>query len=289
MRDHSLWREITATQVVNNVVQGGGSTFVFRLTAETGASASDIARAYSVTREVFQMRVLWEEIEALDNLVDAETQIAMLLAGRKLLERGTRWLLRNRRRPLAIADTVGYFAPGATALYRSLPRLLAPGDAEPLAEGTDELREAGVPEEIAAHVASLGTLFSAFDIVEVASETGLDVEPVAAVHFCVGSKLELHWIRDRIVELPRGDRWGALARAALRDDLYSLHRTLTSEVLQDGVAADEVAERVAAWVDGNPAAERYLATLADVRLGRLYDLTTLPVVVREVRNLIGAP
>ncbi|MEA2470681.1 MAG: hypothetical protein QOE38_1680, partial [Thermoleophilaceae bacterium] len=28
------------------------------------------------------------------------------------------------------------------------------------------------------------------------------------------------------------------------------------------------------------------ATLADVRVGRTFDLTTLPVVVREVRHLI---
>jgi glutamate dehydrogenase len=289
MREHRLWREITATQVVNNVVQGGGSTFVFRLHEETGAAASDIARAYSVAREVFQMRAHWEAIEGLDNRVDAETQARMLLAGRKLLERATRWLLRNRARPLAISDTVEYFAPGAAALYGSLPRLLAPADAEPLAARADELREAGVPVELASHVASLETMFSAFDIVEVARETGLDVEPVAAVHFCLGNELQIHWIRDRIVDLPRGDRWGALARAALRDDLYALHRTLTSEVLRSGVDGDDAEAQVKAWVANNPGAERYLATLADVRLGRQFDLTTLPVVVREVRNLEQAP
>ena len=29
--------------------------------------------------------------------------------------------------------------------------------------------------------------------------------------------------------------------------------------------------------------------MADVRLGRSFDLTTLPVIVREVRNLLQAP
>ena len=105
------------------------------------------------------------------------------------------------------------------------------------------------------------------------------MERVAAVYFQLGARLELHWLRDRIVALPRHDRWSARARAALRDDLYSLHRELTAEVLRSGV---EVAE----WVASNPASERYLATLADVRLGRSFDLTTLPVVVREVRELL---
>jgi len=287
MREHRLWREITATKVVNNIVHGGGSTFTFRLCEETGATASDIARCYSAAREVFRMREQWAEIEKLDNRVSAQTQSEMLLAGRRLLERGTRWLLRNRRRPLPIAETVEYFAPGAATLYDSVARLLAPVDAKPLAARADELREAGVPMDLSTRVAGLATMSSTFDIVEVSHETGLDVEAVAAVHFYLGSELQLHWVRDQIVALPRSDRWAALARAALRDDLSSLHRTLTSDVLEDGDADADVHELVDVWIAANPASERYIATLADVRLGRVYDLKTLPVVIREVRNLSG--
>ena len=34
---------------------------------------------------------------------------------------------------------------------------------------------------------------------------------------------------------------------------------------------------------------RALQTLGDIRSGQSYDLTTLPVAVREMRNLIGQP
>jgi glutamate dehydrogenase len=292
MRDHRLRREIAATQVVNNMLHGAGTTFVFRLSEETGAVAPDIARAYTVAREVFQMRSQWAELEALDNQVAAATQLEMLLEGRRVVERGTRWLLRNRRMPLDIAKTVRHFAPGAAVLYESMPKLLGPADAEPLARRTDELNEAGVPPELAARIASLPTMFAALDIVEVAHETQLDVAEVAEVHFRLGGRLELHWLRDRVLALPRHDRWSGLARAALRDDLNSLHRALTAEVLRSDAAGEGDADadaRVKAWIEANPGAERYLATLADVRLGRTFDLTTLPVAVREVRNLIQAP
>ena len=73
---------------------------------------------------------------------------------------------------------------------------------------------------------------------------------VAALHFRLGERLDLHWLRDRIVALPRDDRWRRMARAALRDDLYGLHRSLTAEVLRQ---PDRDAD---AWVDRNPAAER---------------------------------
>ena len=108
------------------------------------------------------------------------------------------------------------------------------------------------------------------------------------MHFRLGERLELHWLRDRIVALPRDDRWRALARAALRDDLYSLHRSLTAEVLREAEPGGSVAARVDAWVERNPASERCLQTLAEIRVGHVFDTTTLPVAVREVRNLLQA-
>jgi glutamate dehydrogenase len=213
----------------------------------------------------------------------------MLLAGRRLVERGSRWLLAHRARPLDIGSTVRFFGPGAAVLYDAVPRLLGPSDLEPLTVRSDELEQAGVPPTLALRVAMLATMFATFDIVEVAAESGLDVVEVAAVHFRVGERLELHWLRDRIVELPRDNRWRALARAALRDDLYGLHRELTAEVLRSSPSGATANEIVDTWVARNPAAERTLATLAEIRVGRVYDTTTLPVAVREVRNLIQAP
>ena len=287
MRAHRLFRQIVATQVVNNVLHGGGTTFAFRLHEETGAPASQIARAYACAREIFEMRPLWKEIETLDTRCDSSVQIALLLEGRRLVERASRWLLGNRPRQLDIASTVRHFRPGAMALYASITRLLAPEDAEPLARGADELRERGVPEDLATRVAALPIMFSALDIVTVADELGLDVERVAAVHFRLGNRLGLHWLRDQIVALPRDDRWRARARAALRDDLYALHRELTREVLRSAPAGIESDELVDTWIDANPASARMLQTLGDIRSGQSYDLTTLPVAVREVRNLIG--
>jgi len=285
MERHRLRREIIATKVVNNILHGGGTTFSFRLHEETGARYSDIARAYTVAREVFRMRPQWAEIEALDNEVDSETQTLMLLGGRRLIERGTRWLLRNRGRPLAIAPTVERYAARASELYESLPRLLAPADRETLVERAATLREKNVPLELASKVASLREMVAAFDVTDVADEFSLRFQDVAGVHFRLGADLQLHWLRDQILGLPRDDRWSALARSALRDDLYALHRTLTADVLREGATGDAEMQ-VQAWMADNPAAERCLETLADIRVGRTYDMTTLPVAVREVRNLI---
>ena len=167
-------------------------------------------------------------------------QIDLLLEGRRLVERASRWLLGNRPRQLDIASTVRHFRPGrdgavrvdhAAAAHRRTPSRW-PARA-------DELRERGVPEDLATRVAALPIMFAALDIVMVADESELDVERVAAAHFRLGNRLGLHWLRDRIVALPRDDRWRARARAALRDDLYAIHREITSEVLRSAPADAE--------------------------------------------------
>jgi glutamate dehydrogenase len=289
MRSHRLGRQIVAAQVVNNMLHGGGTTFAFRLHEETGAPASQIARAYACAREIFEMRPLWAEIEALDNRCSAEVQIDLLLEGRRLVERASRWLLGNRPRALDIASTVSHFRPGAMGLYASVTRLLSPEDAEPLARRADELRERGVPEDLATRVSALPIMFSALDIVTVADETEIEVERVGAVHFRLGSRLGLHWLRDRIVALPRDNRWRARARAALRDDIYAIHRVITTEMLRSDAPGTDPEQLVDAWIESNPASGRALQTLGDIRSGQSYDLTTLPVAVREMRNLIAQP
>jgi glutamate dehydrogenase len=286
MHEHRLRREIAATRVVNNVLHGGGTTFIFRLHEETGAPASDIARAYTVAREVFQMRPIWGEIEALDNHIPADVQVQMLLEGRRVIERAARWLLRNRRRPLDIAATVTHFAPGAAELYERLPDLLNPADAEPVLRQAQAYEQAGVPSELARRVAGLASMFSALDIVDIVDQSGAPLDRVATLHFELGSALHLHWLRDRIGELPRDDRWKARARAALRDDLHAIHRELTSAVLRDSGPERDPEHTVSAWLAANPAGERYMETLSDIRVGRTFDLTTLPVAVREARHLL---
>jgi glutamate dehydrogenase len=146
-----------------------------------------------------------------------------------------------------------------------------------------------VPGELARRVASLGALFSAVDVVEVANATGESVHDVAAVHFLLGHRLGLHWLRDRVAALPRDDRWKAMARAALRDDLFSLHGELTSDVLRESPGEGTAVERLDAWSEGNAAAvERCLGILGDIQAGGTHDLTTLAVALREVRTLIEA-
>ncbi len=287
MREHRLRREIIATVVANQLVDRAGTTFAFRLGEETGAPASLLARGYAVSREIFAMRRFWSEVESLDNEVEAGTQLEMLIEGRRLVERATRWLVRANPREIEIEARIDRYRECVELLADALPEVLDGADQEAFVGRVGELEEVGAPAKLAVTIAAMPHLVSVFDIVEVARTTGRSVEAVMRTYFIIGGAFVLTWLRDRITELPRANRWQALSRAALRDDLYSLHRALTQEVLAAGGRGADAEAAIEAWRQHNQAAvARALGILDDIKASRQYDTTTLPVALREVRNLV---
>jgi len=286
LRRHPLRRDIIATYITNSMVNRAGSTFAHRLSEETGASPPDIARAYTVAREVFDIRRLWKDLATLDVVVPAEVQTELMAEARKLIERSALWFLRNRRQPLDIATTVSHFAPGVASLAQELPKLLAPADSEALDRMAERFTAQGVPADLANRVASLDALFSGLNVIEVATTCGETVEAVAAVYFALGYRLDLHWLRDQITKLPSETHWQALAQGALRDDLYSEQRELTAEVLRPGLEDRDAEALIEAWVRENSASvARATALLDDLREAETLDIAMLSVALREIRNL----
>jgi glutamate dehydrogenase len=285
---HRLRRELIATIVANQLVDRAGMTFAFRLAEETGATAPQLARAYAVARDVFEMRGFWEAVEGLDNQIEAGTQLAMLIEARRLVERAARWVVRaGPRAGIDVTAMTDRFAPAAQVLAEAIPDVLRGLDREQFTERRAELEAGGVPADLARRVASMQSLLSVFDIVVDAGLTGADQAVVTDAYFGIGSRLGLDWLRDRILELPRTDRWQSLARAALRDDLYRLHRSLTREILLSAVEYNAQAP-IEDWLERNVSAvARADAVLDDVKASREYDTTTLPVVLRELRSLVA--
>jgi len=285
---HPLRREIVTTMVVNDMVNQAGTSFLFRMNEETGASVPDIGRAWLVAREVYNMPGFWARVEQLDGKVSVATQLSLLLEGRKLTERAVRWLLRNWRPPFDIQATIGLFADGVWAVGASLPTLLSGRDLVTFTERQEALVAREVPADLAEQVAAMVPAYSAFDIVNVAASTGSDVTETTGIYFNLGGRLQIARLRDQIVALPRDDRWNTMARGALRDDLYAVHAELVCDVLKE-TGAGTPEERLAEWADRNGEAVRRTAqTLTEIWETERSSLATLSVAVRAVRSLVAS-
>jgi len=92
----------------------------------------------------------------------------------------------------------------------------------------------------------------------------------------------------RITALPRGDRWSALARQALRSDLYQAIASLTSAVIESTDASTPSAKRIERWEEAKAeGVARARATLDEINAVEDPYLATLSVALRVLRNLIS--
>jgi len=283
---HELRREIVATAVANAVVNRAGISYLSRLSDETGADLPRLARAHVAARDVFGMVEVWTAIDALDLRVPAATQDSLFLLVRRMVERAARWLIRHGG-PLDLTATVSRYRDPVESLV-DRAQDLALGDALATFDATiGRLVVDGVPEALARRVAALEIATDALPIAAVAEASGAAIDDVARVHFALAARLRLGWLRARIAELPRGDRWQIEARAGLRDDVADLHRALTEAVLAATPGDTDASGRVEAWVAHNAdAAARAEGVLTDIETVGTYDLATLGAARRELRDLV---
>ncbi len=284
---HRLRREIVANRIANLITDRAGTTMVYRLSQETSAGSHEVAAAHMAAWHIFQLTELSAAVNSVDPPLPATTQLGIHLSARQLAERATRQLLRMRPYPFDAGLAIDELAMPVQEVVGHLPEYLVGADAAAYEQQLDELLRTGMPQTLAERVAAMIMSIAALDVVEVAAERGVDPAVVAGVHFEMADRLDLVWLRECILRLPRDSQWSSLARLTLRGDLYIDHRSLTAQAV--GTAVDSSApDLVTGWLDANrSAADHYLRTIAEIRAAGPADVTTLLVAAREVRNLIS--
>jgi glutamate dehydrogenase len=287
LASHPLRREIVTNAVVNSMVNRGGITFAFRASEETGATPEQVTRAFVVCREVFNLIGYVASIEELDNVVSTETQTALYLEFRRLLDRSVRWFLQNRPSTLDVAGEVERFSTVVAELSPQMATLLQGGERKRLDRRAKELEKLGAPTQIALRAASLLDQFSLLGVAEISVETGQDASEVAPVYFAISEQFGIDAMLTRVTKLPRDDRWDALARGALRDDLYAVLEALTKSVLDSSSAGSTPTDRITAWSEANAESlSRTRTALSGIERLENPGIAALSVALRTLRGVI---
>ena len=283
IKDHRLRREIIATAVTNSMINRTGAAFVGEVHQRTGLDAAEIARAYTVVREVFSLRDIWTSIEVLDNQAGTAMQILMLRETRRTIERMTEWFLRNTDHPIDMRAAIETYKPGVSTLKSNLDTVLSSFAKDDVAQRLDRFSEKGVPGKLALSVAQLKVLSSACDVVRLAAQADAPVVDVGRVYSTVGDRFGLDWLRSSANRIPSDNQWHRLALGAIIDDLWGLQSDITSRVLaREGHGTDSVA----GWSGRRgDTVERLDGLLGELRVLPQLDLAMLAVMNRELRNL----
>ena len=203
---------------------------------------------------------------------------------RILLEQAILWLLRYRPRPIDIAATVSEFRDAIDQLRRGFPRVLAASNRLVQKRRVRRYLNAEVPPAIANHVAELTGLARALDIVDVTGKGPFGIAQVATVYFDIGDRLALHWLSDRIRDLPADNHWHALARTTLRSDLHLTQRMISAIILNTQPGRGKAAVRQ--WVHQHHGdIERLAQMIGDLQKSSNPDFAMLSVAVSEAAQL----
>ncbi len=282
---HRLRPQIIATQVANDIVNTMGILFVERMVFSTGATVPTVARAYVTVREVFGLCALWQRMETIPE-INGDVQLDMLLALIRLVRRGTRWLIRNRRLNLDPAAEVARFREPLAELYRELPSILRGRIAEDYAARRQHLLESGTPVDLAAYVAAAEVLYPAIGIIDTATELGAPLRQVAEVHVALMLQLDLDLFIRQITDLKVESHWQALARESFRDDLEWQLRRLTAGAMRHLCADGDVDLCIARWSERHQTlVQRWRALMTEMQGSDTREFAVYSVAIRELLDL----
>ncbi len=284
---HRLRREIIATYITNNMLNRLRPTFVWQATEETGKPAGDVARAFTIIRESFDLKTIWADIESLDNKLPSAVQTEMMISVGLLLERAIRWLLRSGYETLAITDYVAEFRPRITTLEERLSETLPQAALTAVQARGAALIESGIPERLANRIAALDVMSSAMDIVRIARSDAMPIEEVARVYFCVGARFGLDRLRHAGGTITADTPWQKAAVSSVVDDLFNYQSAIASRVILESNGARGTTESVDEWLSQRArVVERVDQTMNDLRTTPVVDLAMLTVASRQLRLLV---
>jgi glutamate dehydrogenase len=131
-------------------------------------------------------------------------------------------------------------------------------------------------------------------VTEVAELAELDVPftergplETAELYYALSDHVNVDLIQDAVNGLERGNRWHALARLSLRDDLYASLRAITLDVLRQSDPDSPAEEKIAAWESANASRlNRARMTLDEIQGFGTLDLATLSVAARQIRSMV---
>ena len=282
---HRLKPEIVATQVANDMINNLGITAAHRLLETSGASLPDVARAYIVSRDVFQFERFQAYIASLDNEVPADFQHDLMSNMIRRVRRGTRWFLRNRRLGLDPAKEVATFEQGLLDIQEATAQMVRGTARDEWQQRREKLENYGVSEEWVSALSMPGNLFSGLSIMEAAMLTEQPLLDVAEIYYYLLDDLSLNWFATQISEVRVETHWQAIARETHIDDLDAHLRTLTCNLaaMRRGRPVDEL---VAAWSDQHSRmVRRWRATVNEVQAASVTDYAMFSVASRELFDL----
>ena len=286
LRAHRLRREIATGQLVNQMIDLMGSTFLHRVVRDTGHPVEEVVRAWLIASRLSGAPELRAHLEQLEGELPSAVVYRWLMGLGRVLERTTRWVLANIDSEADTQSVIEAHIEGLADLRGGFARIVAGEERALFEERVGEIQELTDKHDLAQRLITLRFLDQILEVLRIAQEAGTSPVDAGSAYYRVSDLLRVGWLRKAIAKAAGDSRWEQRAAQGLLDDLGRAHRVLTAEVLS--ARGGDIDEKIGR-VREHHAVELadYVALVDEIAAESTITLPALAVAVREL-NAIGS-
>ncbi|MGD0074400.1 MAG: NAD-glutamate dehydrogenase domain-containing protein [Candidatus Binataceae bacterium] len=284
---HPLRRALIATELVNELVDSMGSTFIFCLTRDHNVDFETAVRTWLIAADMVDFHDRVEKLKDAAGELGVEAETSAILTLGRAVDRATCWALTTRALAgLDIAQAVERFKPALALIISEFDAYLAGPERERLEAVYRELRTAGHAEEPALEMARLAFANHLLNVISVSLESGSSLGSVAAVYFGLGEIIDFAVLERAIETSASDDRWEQRAAQELGCELLESRARLTRAALIDHGGGDAQDALLRMTNAHERALDTAQSLISEIKALKQIGLPALQVAIRALARLV---
>jgi glutamate dehydrogenase len=268
VRSHRLRREIIVTELVNDLIDIMGSSFLHRVVRDTGRPLPEVVAAWYAADRLSGAAQIREDLARLEGRFPSETVYRWWFGLARVLDRTTRWALANVERAVPVEEAIANLGSGLAPLREQFARIVAGDDRTLFEDRRAELLALGIDGAVADRIITLRFLPELLDILRIAAEARTDPLETGEAYYLVAEELGVTWLRKLLRGFSTPELWEKRLAETTVADLQRGHRAITTQVLRCRGEGDDTRSCLSSFREGRARALRpFLEMLDELRGG----------------------
>jgi glutamate dehydrogenase len=288
LRGHQLRREIVTTELVNDLGNLMGSSFLHRVARETGSGIPAVVRAWLIASRISGAAEIREDLAAAEGRFPTATVYRWVMGLARVLEATTHWVLTNVPEGVPTAAAARELHDGLGRLRSGFAGTVTGEDRKIFLARLGELQDLGVERSLGERLITLRFLPQLLDVLRIAREGEADAVETARAYYHVSERFATAELRQILLRVAGDGAWEKRYAQAMAEDVARAQRTIVQLTLRNGAtgegvdaALDEFTRRRA------PQVQAYRDLLEDLRADARAPLAGWALAARTLRGIAG--
>ena len=220
IEEHRLRSEIIATKLANRIVNRLGLIHPFELVEEENTSLGEVAEAFVIAEQVYDIAALWQAIDNGDMPEDTRLMLFEQVAIEMRAHMAD--ILRNSVTGRSNDKAIAAYRPMIERLSAAREALLPEEARQQTHAYAERLAKGGAPRRLADQLVRLAELDGSIGLGALATQAKIDVIALTGGFTALGTALGIDWAQGTAMQLDPRDPWERLLAAGLARDFQAM-------------------------------------------------------------------